>query len=168
MSKSKSGGVFSIFRRADDVTRTMSKGGGVLVNVFTPPPFRKSCIRAWIWIGTPPKALPYFAHCLRRTVLDTEVSPLVRDVITQNFYVDDLLCSVKTKREATEILQCVKEVLGYGGFHLTKYIVNDTHLLEQIPESDRAKEVKEIAQESWCKALGIRWDFMTDEFCLCQ
>ena len=31
-------GCFSIFRRADDVTRTMSKGGGVLVNVFTPPP----------------------------------------------------------------------------------------------------------------------------------
>ena len=30
-------GCFSIFRRADDVTRTMSKGG-VLVNVFTPPP----------------------------------------------------------------------------------------------------------------------------------
>ena len=104
------------------------------------------------------------AYALRRTVLDTEVSPLVRDVINQNFYVDDLLCSVKTKREATEILQCVKEVLGYGGFYLTKYIVNDTHLLEQIPEPDRAKEVKEIAQESWCKALGIRWDFMTDEF----
>ena len=33
----KSGGAcFSIFWRADDVTRTMSKGGGVLVNVFTP------------------------------------------------------------------------------------------------------------------------------------
>ena len=63
------GGCFSILRRADDVTRTMSKGGGgvlvnvqewgcfsifrraddvgVLVNVFNPPPpFRKSCIRA--------------------------------------------------------------------------------------------------------------------------
>ena len=37
-------GCFTIFRRADDVTRTMSKGC-VLVNVFTPP-FRKSCIRA--------------------------------------------------------------------------------------------------------------------------
>ena len=30
-------GCFSIFWRADDVTRIMSKGGGVLVNVFTPP-----------------------------------------------------------------------------------------------------------------------------------
>ena len=40
-------GVFVIFWRADDARRTMSKGGGVLVNVLTPPPpFRKSCIRA--------------------------------------------------------------------------------------------------------------------------
>ena len=31
-------GCFSIFRRADDVTQTMSKmGGGCLWNVFTPP-----------------------------------------------------------------------------------------------------------------------------------
>ena len=33
-------GCFSIFRRADDVTRTMSKEG-VLVNVFTPPPLQE-------------------------------------------------------------------------------------------------------------------------------
>ena len=38
-------GCFSIFRRADDVTQTMS-GGGVLVECLHPPPFRKSCIRA--------------------------------------------------------------------------------------------------------------------------
>ena len=37
------GGCFSIFRRADDVTRTMSKGGGGACEI---PPFRKSCIRA--------------------------------------------------------------------------------------------------------------------------
>ena len=59
-------GWFSIFRRADDVTRTMSKGGCLWMSSPPPPPFRKSCIRAWI--GTPPppkkKALPYFAHCL--------------------------------------------------------------------------------------------------------
>ena len=37
------GGCFSIFRRVDDVTRTMSKGGGGACEI---PPFRKSCIRA--------------------------------------------------------------------------------------------------------------------------
>ena len=41
------GGCFSIFQRAD-------VQGGVFVNVFTPPPFTKSCIRAWgrYWAGT--------------------------------------------------------------------------------------------------------------------
>ena len=42
-------GCFSIFRRADDVTRTMSKGG-VCACECLHPPFRKSCNRAW----TPP------------------------------------------------------------------------------------------------------------------
>ena len=36
------GGCFSIFRRANDVTQTMSKGGGGACEI---PPFRKSCIR---------------------------------------------------------------------------------------------------------------------------
>ena len=35
-------GCFTIFWRADDVTRTISKG----VVLHPPPPFRKSCIRA--------------------------------------------------------------------------------------------------------------------------
>ena len=38
-------GCFSIFRRADDVTRTMSKGGACGIS-SPPPPFRKFCIRA--------------------------------------------------------------------------------------------------------------------------
>ena len=83
------GGCFSIFRRANDVTQTMSKGGGVLVNVQewgcfsifrrrmtsrrqcprggvlvkSPPPFRKSCYLCKI-LGSQPlrpltKAVPY-------------------------------------------------------------------------------------------------------------
>ena len=40
----------------DDVTRAMSKGGGCLWMSSPPPPFRKSCIRAWI--GTPQKLYP--------------------------------------------------------------------------------------------------------------
>ena len=59
-------GCFSIFRRADQTSRGQCpRGVGCLWMSSPPPPFRKSCIRAWIWIGTPPppkKALPYFAH----------------------------------------------------------------------------------------------------------
>ena len=50
---SKSGGVFQFFG-GRMTSRGQCPRGWVLVNVFTPPPppFRKSCIRAWI--GTPP------------------------------------------------------------------------------------------------------------------
>ena len=44
-------GCFSIFLRADDVTRTMSKGVVLVKNPVSapgpPPPFQKSWIRAW-------------------------------------------------------------------------------------------------------------------------
>ena len=54
-------------------------------------------------------------------------------------------------------------MLQYGGFHLPMYIVNDAELLSWVPEADRPNEVKEIASESWCKALGVRWN-LADEF----
>ena len=47
-------GCFSIFRRANDVTQTMSKGGGVLVKS---PPFRKSCYLCKI-LGSQPLRPP--------------------------------------------------------------------------------------------------------------
>ena len=79
-------GCFSIFWRADDVTRTMFKGCVcVLVNVFTPPsPLRKSCIRACnrpmpsrsVEIKQPPQRRPKLAiHCRVPLSLYCRVSP---------------------------------------------------------------------------------------------
>ena len=58
------GGCFSIFRRADDVTRTMSKGGGVLVK--SPPSGNPVsapviCVKFWPINPSAPltKAFPY-------------------------------------------------------------------------------------------------------------
>ena len=54
-------GCFSIFRRADDVTRTMPKGGGCLCMSSPPPSFRKSCTRACIVVH-PSKFRPPPTH----------------------------------------------------------------------------------------------------------
>ena len=51
---------FSICWRADDVTRTMSKGGGGVCECLDPP-FRKSCIRACK--DPPPNKNSYIRHC---------------------------------------------------------------------------------------------------------
>ena len=53
--------------------------------------------------------------------------------------------------------------LSKGGFLLTKFVVNDPDLLQQIPEQDRAKEAKVITHEVRSKALGIKWDVSGDQ-----
>ena len=104
------------------------------------------------------------AYALRRTVLDCQPSPLIEQTILKSFYVDDMLKSVQNIEQASEIIHGTSRVLEYGGFNLTKFIVNDSKLLEQISVENRAKEIKDIVPDVYCKALGIRWDVNHDTF----
>jgi hypothetical protein len=105
------------------------------------------------------------AYALMRTALECEgVSPLVLSSIERSFYVDDFLKSVIDRLEAEIVVQCVPEVLITGGFNLTKFVVNDEQLLENVSENNRAKEVKDFGPESSGKALGVRWNIMADMF----
>ena len=79
---------------------------------------------------------------MRRTVNDTGASGIVTDTINRAFYVDDMLVSVKSKTEATEFIKGAKETLCFGGFNLTKFVINDQELLGEIEQLDRAAEVK--------------------------
>ena len=75
---------------------------------------------------------------LRHTVNDFNPSPLIKDTVLRSFYVDDML--------------------------LTKFVVNDSVLLDRIDERDRAKDIKEIVPDIYCKALGIQWEVNGDTF----
>ena len=101
---------------------------------------------------------------LRQTVIDCPTSQLVEDTVRKSFYVDDLLKSVKTRDEAVEVIHGTKLAVKVGGFNLTKFVVNDSHLLDSIAEHDRAQEVKEIHPEMLSKALGIKWNVTDDTF----
>ena len=101
---------------------------------------------------------------LRQTVIDCPTSQLVEDTVRKSFYVDDLLKSVKTRDEAVEVIHGTKLAVKFGGFNLTKFVVNDSHLLDSIAEHDRAQEVKEIHPEMLSKALGIKWNVTDDTF----
>ena len=92
---------------------------------------------------------------MRRAVNDTGASGIVADTINRAFYVDDMLVSVKSKTEATEVIKGTKETLCFGGFNLTKFIINDQELLGEIEQSDRAAVVKELTPDVLSKALGI-------------
>ena len=104
-------------------------------------------------------------YAMRRTLQDQEVEDeFVRDVISRSFYVDDCLSSVSSLEEAEKVVVDVRKVLKKGGFNLTKFVANDEKILENIPEEDRAKEVKDFENEVVSKALGVNWDVKKDEF----
>ncbi|XP_013381171.1 uncharacterized protein LOC106152206 [Lingula anatina] len=101
---------------------------------------------------------------LRRTVQDHDVTDLVRGTVQRNFYIDDMLKSVKTKEDALEVIVDVKRALRDGGFKLTKFVVNDSELLDVIAHEDRAVEVKELTHGVHAKALGMMWEVDLDVF----
>ena len=57
------------------------------------------------------------------------------ETVFRNFYVDDLLKSVKSSEDAVRIYTQTSKLLFHGGFHLTKWISNKRDVLEAIPET---------------------------------
>ena len=53
-------------------------------------------------------------------------------------------------------------MLQTGGFHLTKFAVNDENIMSEIPDSQRAKEIHDFSDESLCRALGVKWCIKDD------
>ena len=103
-------------------------------------------------------------YALRRTIYDNEpVDLTVKNTVLKSFYVDDCLNSVKSKEEALVVIFGTTDILTLGGFKLTKFVVNDEHLLKEIPEEYRAKEVKELIPNADSKALGIKWNVILDQ-----
>ena len=64
------------------------------------------------------------------------------EVTRSKFYVDDLLKSVDDTKTAMILVKKVVDMCKSGGFHLTKFISNNTELLMSIPENQRRNSVK--------------------------
>lgn len=67
----------------------------------------------------------------------------VLDTIKHNFYVDDCLKSVASKRQAIKLIKDLREACAHGGFTLTKWVSNSQEVLTTVPEKHRAKLVKQ-------------------------
>ena len=70
-------------------------------------------------------------YALKKTALDNESSyhPDVALTLKRNFYVDDLLKSVKDVSTAVKLIQDVSKMCSNGGFSLTKSISNELQVL---------------------------------------
>lgn len=107
---------------------------------------------------------------LRRTAHDnaTKFDSNVIEAVRTSFYVDDLLKSMKSSEEAIRMQCQLSELLQAGGFHLTKWSSNRREVLDAIPESERAKELRNIDLSRDVlpveRTLGMEWDIQHDIF----
>ena len=121
---------------------------------------------AHIFGATSSPAVAKFA--LRKTALDnaTSFSPLAVETVHRSFYVDDCLRSVYSVEEAIDLSAELRALTQKGGFRLTQWTSNSREVLNSIPESERAKNVKEVDLDHEElpseKALGVFWRVETD------
>ena len=105
---------------------------------------------------------------LRQTAKDNQDTYSAQTIrsVERNFYVDDLLKSVKSENEALKLIKELKELLQRAGFNLTKWMSNSHKVLESIEQKERAKSVINLDLDKFPteRALGVVWDVTKDEF----
>jgi len=68
----------------------------------------------------------------------------VINTVRLNFYVDDCQKSLPSVEDAVCHVGELRSLLQRGGFGLTKWISNNRAVLESMPESERAQEIKKL------------------------
>ena len=84
----------------------------------------------------------------------------------RNFYVDDCLKSVGSDDNAIRLPRQLRELLARGGIKLTKWLSNSRKVIESLPESKRAAQVKTLDFDKLPveRALGVQWNVAYDQF----
>ena len=91
----------------------------------------------------------------------------VIQTVLENFYMDDLIKSVKDTREAIQLSNDLIKLLKLGGFKLTKFNSNSSDVLNLLPEALKAKQVQkemDFDDEATNRTLGIKWNIKRDCF----
>ena len=107
--------------------------------------------------------MPYGEHLL--TILRSLGKKKL--MIQNNFYVDDLLKSVKDLDIAKTLVKNAINMCRSGGFNLKKFISSSKELLISIPEDKRRPGFKDLNLLGGIpveKALGIQWNILKDYF----
>lgn len=68
-----------------------------------------------------------------------------KEFVMRNFYVDDGLTSVPTKKEAIGLLNRTKSMLAASNIKLHKIASNNSNTLEALSPDDLAKDLKELS-----------------------
>ena len=108
-------------------------------------------------------------YALRRTAHQNlpNALELALSTIQNQFYVDDLLTSVKTSNQAVQLISELDSVLSSGGFTLAKFASNRPEVLETLPRDRLTPQLQVINFHAdnlpTHKTLGLIWHASTDQ-----
>ncbi|CAI6368824.1 unnamed protein product [Macrosiphum euphorbiae] len=111
------------------------------------------------------KSASYLAtRCLSEIGKCTD-NPKLNRVITQDFYVDDLLSGGASEDECYQIYSSLVKHFSPAGFPLRKWCSNSVNLINQIPSAcNDPTFVLKLSENDTVTALGLTWQPITDQF----
>lgn len=93
-------------------------------------------------------------------------SPLAREVLSRDVYVDDVVSGADDEEAALEAQQQLISVLGKGCFELRKWTSNSVRVLNNVPIEHRCNQsaVFDCEDMFFVKVLGLQWNPAQDTF----
>lgn len=111
---------------------------------------------------------PYLAtKCLKRLAeLDGTLFPAAAKVLSEDFYVDDMMSGTESIEKGILLCENIQQLLQGGGFTLRKWSSNCPTILEHIPPEYRDDRTSfELDDTSaTIKTLGLIWEPRSDNF----
>ena len=109
---------------------------------------------------------PFLAtRCLKKLADDNKCQyPRAAQVLSNDFYVDDLLSGTSTIEEATKMQQELSSLLQTAGLTLRKWASNHSAFLNTIPrEFQETQQTFSLENEDGVTTLGLLWNAQNDQ-----
>lgn len=95
---------------------------------------------------------------------NSESYPKATQVLKSCFYMDDLLTGADSVQEVIQIKKELTKVLGNAGFHLRKFLSNNSDVLSSLGESASPLFTIPVGERENAKTLGVSWNSNSDKF----
>nr|CAI5857725.1 unnamed protein product [Callosobruchus analis] len=106
------------------------------------------------------RSSPFLAvRCLKQLSLENaELHPIACDIISNDFYMDDLLSGTSTEEEAIQVCKDIFSILKSSGFMLGKWKSNSVNVLNAMQVINTSKKTKQFGEQNQTKTLSLYWD----------
>ncbi|XP_025829218.1 uncharacterized protein LOC112904129 [Agrilus planipennis] len=126
-----------------------------------------------LWRSNPSSKIQYFrlntltygtasasylsTRCIKELAnIYADSNPKVSATIYKDFYVDDLVTGGQTVEEVQQIKSEITDILNSGGFHLRKFLSNNSQIISDNRHTGDMTHQFKHSQEA--KTLGLLWD----------